>query len=375
MVGSFKLLALGMAMCWTLSVAHASRGPVDSDPLFPQELVGRTHIRAGLESLSENGAENTLETKALSTERRLVFCDASLDSIRSKFAFPTDIEFPADYQTNPRDYLTYGPKNLTLILGGGGSKDAVKLSKDSNIVILLPRQYFDSAKECHAYKSINAFGLISQQSPDLVTVQFRDGQQIENILSVTSFDFLAKDNQRRTWDFKNGIGFGDICIFNGADNFNSIEYNLRLLTPLARDLALWKFIYGVEGDIINIILKRTNNETQTICRLLLYDTGPLLEVYVKTTILSVLQAIERNPDYFKQLKCMSTMGWLYEEVCSAMLPQETLSLWGVEYRRGSGTRTNFKEVAYMWKKIEPHILKIFDAEVIRLAEFFRECMK
>ena len=366
MLNNFKILALGLAVCFSVPSAHASKGLEDNDPLFPKELVGEMQIRSGLELVRQN------IDQAFSAEQRVVVCDTSLESIYSGDALPKDIDLPADYQEN-RDYRTYGSKNLSLLLGDGGSKLAVKLKADSESVILLPSKYFNAKEECQAYKIINAFGLISQQNPELVTVQF-DNEQIRNILSVANFESLAKGTHRRTWDPKNAIGFGNICIFSGIENFNSFDYNIKLIAPLVRDLALWKFIHGVEMDVLNLILKRTNNNTQTICRLFLYDTGPISESIVKQTIHAFLEAIDKHPSEVGQI-CMSKLGELYQEICCSMLPQETLELWGVQYRRDFMVKTNEQEVAIMWEKLKPFALKLVNEEFIRLAGLFKEFVK
>jgi hypothetical protein len=315
------------------------------DSLFPINKPGNEQIKAGLKLTKKFATDSSENSKEISVNS--VTCNACFETIN----------FTIDEFYN---------KKTNLCIGLGSSKIALKIN-NSNKIILLGLDKELTQKEYQTYKILNAFGLISQQSPEIVTVFFND-QTIQNVLSVTSFEFLAeKGTYRKTWERKHSFGFGDIPIFNNnSKNFTDINYNYELLKPLVKDLCLWNLIGrpGFPGDSLNLIFKKQNN--QTICRLLLYD---FYDKYDEAKDLITYDNIYENVKYTRKNinkiweKNSSHIKNLYTSFFPKIFSEEETKLWEEISKHTETTES-------LWKEVECFLQKEFEIETIRLIGLF-----
>lgn len=325
----------------------------DQDPLFPDAPFTKDHIKRGLALLAESDSDHKALISTGETKPKIV-----------------------EYGMALKDHCS-AEDFSGLCLGSGGSRIAIKVPQDSEKVVLLSTDEVFSKKEFQAYKIFNAFGFISQQDPELVTIKFQN-KTLNNVLCVVGFDQLArKGTNRRTWDIKNCIGFGNISFFNGKTNYDDIDYHRRFLLPLVKDTALW-YLMGKPStnacDSLNLIFKKTQN-TQTVCRLLIYD------IY------------EKDRDVFEEFKnrCKNMSNQLQyidhwaidalikplytKNIFEAVLPAEKVDLWGKtesSWGKGLYSRINETDVDLKWKQLAPLILEDFKKEATHISGLFEE---
>lgn len=333
-----------------------------SSRFFSEQTMGIEEVENGffwIRKFEQNSGLSSCDE----AERETLFCDAPLRD-NGTVAYWDGITRPDDYDDFPDKYSVYGEENKTLRIGYGGQKGIYKLNHQSDRVIFMGMADHITIKEYQAIVILNAFGFVSQQSPKIVDVIFKNGNSKKNVISALSFDHLVFNTSLKTWDVAHSFGFGNIPIFNGRDNFYSITYNMNLFSPLIKDLAALLCLGrgGYSGDSLNLIFNHDSRTQQTQCRLFLYD------LYSKGASENDMLFKSEIKDFTCSME--SPMKTLHKEVCLAMSQEERQLQWN--RRCGDTYSINGTEVADQYNILFPHFLEEFDRELSRLIPIFQQ---
>jgi hypothetical protein len=314
----------------------------EEDFLFPKAPLGEERIKKGVELIKKFDSKEYKESLEKEQEQLTV-------------------KFNQEY-----DFKKFEKSDF--YVSGGGCKRVLELDAEGKQVIFVGPSKIHAQLERDAYKILTMFGLPTQQNVDLITVEFNN-KTISNVISSSSFKLLTQDNERRTWDTKNRLGFGKISIFGSKENFESIDYNVTLLLPFVNDYALWALL-GFPGDTTdsaNLIFKQKGS--QTLCRLFLYDIYQK-GVGIDDNDFSLKkirkEALEENDVYL-----IKRLEKSYLDLCEAAYEYENKALWP-DHKDSTYFYMGDKEsVKSMWKKIEPRLWEPFKKEYNRLCELFK----
>jgi hypothetical protein len=248
--------------------------------------------------------------------------------------------------------------------GNGMEKNVLIL--DDRYVALLPKSNKNfipllEKKEIETYQILSSLGLRTQSSAHLGSLKFQDDSHIEAII-VENFDYTAKNEKARIIELKSSKiknKFGEQSIFlNNRSNFDSLEYNINLLTPLMKDFALWWFIghpTHEEEDSLNLIIDQYSNN-QVRARLFLFDmyNYAFSEINQETTVFNEInEEISEN-------SLRSYIRNFYSRLVSSSPEEELLETFGdqvIELRMLLSDKI---------KQITPDCVKIFNNEFFRL---------
>lgn len=197
-------------------------------------------------------------------------CHFDIEEKEYVFDFPLynseTLKFSEEFQ---RHTISGGYEKSVFILDN--KNIALYSQSKADFIALLMR------KEIESYQILSCLGLCTQASPHMGTLLFQDGYKIENAIIVESFSHIVKDGKSRIIELKDSKiknKHGEQLLFlDSKENFNSLEYNINLFTPLLKDLALWWIIghpTNDESDSLNVILKQ-ESESQVCARLFLFD--------------------------------------------------------------------------------------------------------
>ena len=232
---------------------------------------------------------------------------------------------------------------------------ALLLESNANFISLLAK------KEIETYQILSSLGLRTQSSAHLGSLKFQDNSHIEAII-VENFDYIAKNEKARIIELKSSKiknKFGEQSIFlNKRSNFDDLEYNINLFTPLMKDLALWWFIghpTDYEEDTLNLIVDQYSNN-QVRARLFLFD----MYNYALLNITSATTVFHKMNEEICANRLGAYIRIFYSRLVSS-LPKKELSETFGDQVNWLGTL-----VSNNIQKITPTCITIFNTEFLRL---------
>lgn len=376
------IFLIGLLLCSIVSQAFSTNDEekwiedlTGKNFLFSLDLPCEEQIKLGL-NLIKKLKEDKYYIFGQNTEIVTCKTNGTYDSEKAwDYYLPDGVQLPPDFKENYDKYMSPGSKkNPSLCVGYGCSKRAIKLDSSNKNVILLGLDEERSIMECNTFYVLNAFGLISQQQPKIVTVQFND-KKIKGVPMVLSFDAFGKDIV--TWDAKTHGGVGNVSVFNGANNLYDFDYNCKLMEPLVKDFALWSLI-GISGclsnDSLNLIFKQldenSQKKVQTVCRLLLYD---FFDRNDDVTSLFDYQKIRQDVNlYFEDLENSYLKNWKTSLKNIMFLRNTFVSGYGGLLSRDESKGENKEFNDKMLDRLIPWMENIFKIEFKRLLKFFKK---